>query len=174
MRLNDFPRNSGPSFTFCAPNTLYAYLASKDSSSLTTNMSGFANTTSISTTKQHIPAWKRLGLKLKYAKDTAEESVSQPEQRELSHARTGIELKQSKRQRSDGEVSNSSSKPAKKRKASAESPREDRPHSSNAPPSFATATAGKDDVVPSSDSERVEAVSVSQKRARHKKSGTET
>lgn len=40
--------------------------------------------TAQSAPKQHVPAWKRLGLKLKYARDTADEPTTQLERDDIS------------------------------------------------------------------------------------------
>lgn len=62
-----------------------------------------------SSTVQHVPAWKKLGLKLKYAKDTADAPTSRPEPSQS--------LKGNKRTAA-AENEEVVSKPSKKHKAS--------------------------------------------------------
>jgi len=81
-------------------------------------MSTATSSAQITAINQHVPAWKRLGLKLKYAKDTAEPT---------SQRVNNVEITASKRSTSKGDGGGQVSKPAKKRKTSTESSREDEP-----------------------------------------------
>ncbi|KAI7203444.1 hypothetical protein KC316_g6063 [Hortaea werneckii] len=82
---------------------------------------------------QHVPAWKRLGLKLKYAKDNPEPSGQAP-------VETGNSPQGSKRQ-STSHPDETTSKPSKKQKLSRENgqelseanPKDDKSHSSFQP-----------------------------------------
>ncbi|KAK4540408.1 hypothetical protein LTR36_009265 [Oleoguttula mirabilis] len=85
------------------------------------------------TTKQHVPAWKRIGLKLKYAKDTAEESTLGREQPVQESLGRDPEPKAFKRHRSEDGESGQSPNLAKKRKTLAESAREDEPQTTKPP-----------------------------------------
>ncbi|KAK5120661.1 hypothetical protein LTR85_006019 [Meristemomyces frigidus] len=85
-----------------------------------------------STTKQHVPAWKRLGLKLKYAKDTAEGSAPVPEQPAQHRLESSAEPKAAKRQRDEDGESGRTPKSAKKRKTVNKSSREDDQETSKA------------------------------------------
>lgn len=60
---------------------------------------------------QHVPAWKRLGLKLKYAKDDAEPSGQAP-------AETGHSPQGSNKRESTSHPDETTSKPSKKQKLS--------------------------------------------------------
>lgn len=102
-------------------------------------MSASTSTAQTATAKQHVPAWKRIGLKLKYAKDTAEPSAPPQERAVPTLPESDIEPSAPKRQRNENTESARTSKPAKKRKTHAQSSREDEPDSSKATSTSSTA-----------------------------------
>ncbi|KAK0334713.1 hypothetical protein LTR02_011514 [Friedmanniomyces endolithicus] len=64
---------------------------------------------------QHVPAWKRLGLKLKYAKDTADEPAIPPQSK--AKDRASLSTKPGKRTAEDDLEASTPSKPVKKQKS---------------------------------------------------------
>ncbi|KAK0251732.1 hypothetical protein LTR91_001752 [Friedmanniomyces endolithicus] len=71
--------------------------------------------TAATSSTQHVPAWKRLGLKLKYAKDTADEpAINSPSE---TKDRASFTTKPVKRNAEDGLEAFTSSQPVKKQKA---------------------------------------------------------
>ncbi|KAK1821719.1 hypothetical protein LTR12_003768 [Friedmanniomyces endolithicus] len=64
---------------------------------------------------QHVPAWKRLGLKLKYAKDTVDEPAIPPQSK--AKDRASLSTKPGKRTAEDDLEASTPSKPVKKQKS---------------------------------------------------------
>ncbi|KAK1056321.1 hypothetical protein LTR33_013921 [Friedmanniomyces endolithicus] len=70
--------------------------------------------TAATSSAQHVPAWKRLGLKLKYAKDTADEPAIHPPPKAKDQA--SFSTKPGKRTADDDLEASAPSKPVKKQK----------------------------------------------------------
>ncbi|KAK1070863.1 hypothetical protein LTR12_007162 [Friedmanniomyces endolithicus] len=70
--------------------------------------------TATTSSVQHVPAWKRLGLKLKYAKDTADEPAIHPPSKAKDQA--SFSTKPGKRTADDDLEASTPSKPVKKQK----------------------------------------------------------